>query len=45
MKAYLNYMDISTEVLDEQMDWDCWLVDDEMEDFGIDISQESLAAL
>jgi hypothetical protein len=45
MKAYLDYMDISMEVLDEQMDWDCWPVDDEMEDFGIDISQESPAAL
>jgi hypothetical protein len=27
------------------MDWDCWPVDDEMEDFGIDILQESPAAL
>ena len=45
MKAYLDYMDISTEVLDEQMDWDCWTVDDEMEDFGMDISQESPTAL
>jgi hypothetical protein len=45
MKAYLDYMDISTEVLDEQIDWDCWLVDDEMEDFRIDISQEFPTAL
>jgi hypothetical protein len=45
MQAYLDYMDISTEVLDEQMDWDCWPVDDEMEDFGIKILQESPAAL
>jgi hypothetical protein len=45
IKADLDYMDISTEVLDEQMDWDCWPVEDEMEDFGINISQESPTAL
>jgi hypothetical protein len=38
MRAYLDYMDISAEVLDEQMDWECWPVDDEVEDFGLDRS-------
>ena len=28
MKAYLEYMDISAETLDDQMDWECWPVDD-----------------
>jgi hypothetical protein len=33
MKAYLEYMDISTEVLDNQIDWGCWLADNYVEDF------------
>ncbi len=31
MKAYLEHMDISTDVLDTQIDWECWPVDDDME--------------
>jgi hypothetical protein len=45
MRAYLDYMDISAEVLDEQMDWDCWPVDDEVEDFGLDDTTDSLPPL
>jgi len=45
MKAYLDYMDISAEVLDEQMDWECWPVDDAIEDFGLDASSDSLPPL
>jgi hypothetical protein len=41
MKTYLEYMDISAEILDAQMDWDCWPVDDEVEDFGLDIQSDS----
>jgi hypothetical protein len=41
MKAYLDYMDISAEVLDDQMDWECWPVDDAVEDFGLDFSSNS----
>ena len=41
MKAYLDDMDISEDVLDDQMDWDCWLVDDEIEDFGLDLASDS----
>ncbi len=35
MRVYLDYMDISAETLDTQMDWECWPVDDNMEDFGL----------
>ena len=38
MRAYLEYMDISSETLDTQMDWECWPVDDNVEDFGFDVS-------
>ena len=38
MRAYLEYMDISLETLDTQMDWECWPVDDDVEDFGVDVS-------
>jgi hypothetical protein len=41
MRAYLDYMDISAETLDTQMDWECWPVDDNMEDFGFDVSSPS----
>ena len=38
MRVYLEYMDISLETLDNQMDWECWPVDDDVEDFGFDVS-------
>ena len=38
MRAYLEYMDTSSETLDNQMDWECWPVDNDVEDFGFDIS-------
>jgi hypothetical protein len=41
MKAYMDYMDISAEVLDDQMDWECWPIDDEVEEFDFDIPSES----
>ena len=41
MKAYLNYMDISAEMLDEQMDWECWPIDEEVEEFDFDVPLES----
>jgi hypothetical protein len=40
MKAYLDYMDMSTDVLDNQMDWDSWPEDDEVDDFGLDVPSE-----
>jgi hypothetical protein len=40
MKAYLEYMDVSTEVLDNQMDWDCWPEDDDVEDFDFTVSAD-----
>jgi hypothetical protein len=45
MKAYLDYMDISAETLDDQMDWECWPVDDAVEDFDFDTPSESSPSL
>ena len=45
MKAYLEYMDISTEVLDNQMDWDCWPAEDGVEDFYFAVSADSPSVL
>jgi hypothetical protein len=45
MKAYLEYMDISTEVLDNQMDWDCWPADDDVEDFDFAVLADSPSVL
>ncbi len=33
MKTYLEYTDMTPEMLDSQMDWDCWPDDDEMEEY------------
>jgi len=45
MKAYLDYMDILAEMLDDQMDWECWPIDDEVEEFDFDIPSESSPTL
>ncbi len=42
MKAYLDYIDISAETLDDQMDWECWPVDDAVEEFDFDTPSESV---
>ncbi len=42
MKAYLDYMDILAEMLDDQMDWECWPVDDEVEEFDFDTHRNHL---
>jgi hypothetical protein len=34
LRAYLDSLDILADVLDNQMDWRCWPVDDALEDFG-----------
>jgi hypothetical protein len=44
MQAYLEYMDILAEMLDNQMDWECWPIDDEVEEFDFDIPLESSPA-
>ena len=44
MQACLDYMDISAEVLGNHMDWDCWPVDDEVKDFGLEILSDSSLA-
>ncbi len=40
LQAYLNSMDILADMLDSQMDWECWPVDDTLEDFGQDVDDE-----
>ena len=45
MKAYPDYMDISAEMLDNQMDWECWPIDDEVEEFHFDIPLKSSPSL
>ena len=45
IQAYLDYMDISAEMLDDQMDWECWPLDDEVEEFDFDIPLESSPTL
>ena len=45
MKAYLDYMDISAEMLDDQMDWECWPIDDAVEDFDFDSTSDSSPTL
>ncbi len=45
MKAYLDYMDISAETLDDQMDWECWPVDDAVKDFDFETTSESSPSL
>jgi hypothetical protein len=39
LRVYLDNMDISIDDLDNQMCWDCWPPDDEVEDFP-ELSQE-----
>jgi hypothetical protein len=38
-------MDISAEMLDDQMDWECWQLDDEVEEFDFDVTSESSPTL
>ncbi len=34
MMAYLDDMDITPDILDDQMDWDCWPAEDTMEEMA-----------
>jgi hypothetical protein len=34
LKAYLNLLDISADMLDDQMDWECWPENDALKNFG-----------
>jgi hypothetical protein len=45
MKTYLEYMDISPEMLDTQMDWESWPENDDMEDIDFPTSTESPSVL
>ena len=38
MRAYINYMDISEDVLDQQINWECWPEEDTLEEFGLDVA-------
>jgi hypothetical protein len=40
LQAYLDSLDISADMLEDQMDWECWPVDDTFEDFGQDVDDE-----
>ena len=37
MKAYIDYMDISEDVLDHQIDWECWPEEDTLEEFDLNV--------
>jgi hypothetical protein len=37
MQLYLEEMDITSNVLVDQMDWECWPANDKVEDFGITV--------
>ena len=39
LRAFLDTMDMSIDELDHQMCWDCWPLDDDMEEFP-ELSQE-----
>ncbi len=41
MRAYLEDMDITIDVLDDQMDWECWPVNDKVEDFGFAVEDSA----
>ena len=45
MKAYLEHMDITAETLDDQMDWECWPVDDTVEELEFDTPSDSTPLL
>jgi hypothetical protein len=40
LQAYLDSLDILADMLDDQMDWECWPVDDALEDFGQNVDDE-----
>ncbi len=42
MKTYLEHMDITSDTLDDQMDWDCWPEGDVLE-CDVDVSEETVA--
>jgi hypothetical protein len=35
MKTYLEEMDITPDILDEQMEWECWPLEDGIEDYEV----------
>jgi hypothetical protein len=40
LKAYLDLLDILSDMLESQMDWECWPENDTVEDFGQDQGDE-----
>ncbi len=42
MKTYLEHMDITSDTLNDQMDWDCWPEDNELE-CDVDVSEGIVA--
>ena len=45
MKTFLEEMDITLDVLDEQMDWECWPTDDDIKDFDVHLDGGAIAGL
>ncbi len=45
MMTYLEEMDITPDVLDEQMEWDCWPMGDGIEAFEATLDSGGHAAL
>jgi hypothetical protein len=45
MKMFLEEMDITLDVLDEQMDWECWPTDDDIDDFDVHLDGGANAGL
>ena len=44
MMTYLEEMDITPDVLDEQMEWDCWPMGDDVETFEPPLDGNATAA-
>jgi hypothetical protein len=40
LKAYLDLLDILADMLDNQMDWECWSENDALKDLGQDWGDE-----
>jgi hypothetical protein len=41
LKAYLDSLDVLADMLDDQMDWECWPENAAVEDFGQECGNEA----
>ncbi len=44
-KTYLEEMDITPDVLDEQMEWECWPLEDGIKDYDVHMDSGAPAGL